>query len=184
MVKQRHFIGITGSQGVGKSTFCRALYDSVRSQTQNTVELLSDLGAQVRSRGIPVGINSNIDTIAAVFTAHLTRERTSSASIVILDRCLVDALAYTRALDITSQAYTSLFEEIFKTKTSILSLVIHLELSSTFSRHNANHETQELRQSIDSIIPSVINENGLNYISMDAAQGDAITRATKEILAL
>lgn len=58
--------------------------------------LLDGLGDRLKLAGVPLGRHSDAATIAAVFAAHLDRETEAGPGLAILDRCLVDALAYPR----------------------------------------------------------------------------------------
>ncbi len=90
----KFLIGVTGAQGVGKSTFCQALRN--RLAEEGPVILLDGLGDRLKLAGVPLGRHSDAATIAAVFAAHLDRETEAGPGLAILDRCLVDALAYPR----------------------------------------------------------------------------------------
>ena len=174
-------IGVTGAQGVGKSTFCKNLLVSLRASTES-VELLEGLGARVAAMGFPLGSASTPASILAVFAAHLERESTASKGLVLLDRCVVDALAYTRALGISSEVERRVLEQVCVLSAERLSLVVHLELSSFFQTTSAAHESAELRDRVSTHIPLILTELRVRSVDVDAARPGSVDLVSKLIL--
>ena len=125
-------VGITGAQGVGKSTFSRALRDALPAFCDTKIDLIDGLGQSVRELGIPVGSDSSAKSIAAIYIAHLRRQRLAPNGIIILDRCAVDALAYVQCLNITSPVVTALYREVSALMLKELDLAVHLEMTGIF----------------------------------------------------
>lgn len=176
-------VGVTGAQGVGKSSFCRRLIEDLQERKLK-VSLLDGLGDSVRSLGIPVGSGSTSDSIAAVFASHLRREREVACDLNVLDRCVVDALAYVRVLNKTSAIQGKMYEELSKTMARSLNFVIHLRLSKTFEITSASHETASDRLAIATEIPLVIRDLGVPSLSIDAADPTALADAISELRSL
>lgn len=182
MKKERYFVGVTGAQGVGKSRYCRKLLSAVAAEFPGArVELLSGLGDRVRARGISVGSASDRSTIAAVFGAHLERERNANADIVVLDRCVVDAIAYVRALGVTERSESDLYEQVSWLMSRRLDFVVHLKLSDAFIGTGGSHETVALRKENASLIPQIIDEYSLPNIAIDAMQDADVQEAFSRI---
>ncbi len=175
------FVAVTGAQGVGKSTFCRRLVDELRDKHLINLSLQSGLGDSVRAKGVPVGASSTSETIFAIFHEHLRRERMADALLVVLDRCIVDALAYTRVLNLTTAEQLLALEEIACLAATRLDLVIELQISAAFANTTATHETPEMRAEVALKIPAIIAELGLRSIVLDASQPTAIEAAVAEI---
>lgn len=182
--KRQLVIVVTGAQGVGKSSFCQKLFGRISDQTELTVELLDGLGDKVKASGVPVGSHSTADTIAAIFAAHIERERLAKSTVVLQDRCLVDALAYLRLLKLTTPAQTELCEEIAKALVPRITLIIHLTLSPTFEKTTATHETPELRISMAALIPQIISEFDVAVLNIDASESGAVEEAMARISSL
>lgn len=173
---------ITGAHGVGKTTFSEALLKELPSRGVRNASLLTGLGPALRAAGVPLGSSSNSDTIAAVWAGHLQRERQeASDGLVLLERCAVDAIAYTRALRVTSSVQTQLYEEVGALMSKRIDLVVHLKLSATFADKGAPHETPELRAEVAQLIPAILLELGLRVISLDAAHPDSLDFAMRAI---
>lgn len=175
------FVAVTGAQGVGKSTFCREIAAVLRKDQSIDTSLLCGLGDTIRAKGVPLGAASNSDTIFAIFHEHLRREREAAADVVLLDRCIVDALAYTRVLGLTSVCENLLLEEIAQLAAKRLTLVIELQLSHAFAVTAATHENPAMRNAVSTTIPSIISELGVPSISLDASKQDALKNAVNEI---
>lgn len=181
MHAHRMLIGVTGAHGVGKTTFCGHLFTALSQAGRTNVQVLGGLGDRVKAMGLPVGSNATSDSVAAIFAAHLQREREAPYGVVIMDRCLVDALAYVRVLGVTSSAQSKMYEELVRSQVGSLNLLIHLELSETFENTGAPHESYEHRVSVAEAIPSIIHELQLPALSLDAGRHDAISIAVSRI---
>lgn len=179
-------IAVTGAQGVGKSTFCERLKLRLAQGRSQEPLLINGLGDKIRSMGVPLGAASNPETIFAIFHEHLRREREIAATteIVILDRCVIDALAYVRILDVTTQIQSDLFEELTKLASGRINLIFHLQLTDTFSVTSATHETPSIRAGIAELLPSILKELTVPYISLDASSDGAIDLAEGRVISL
>ena len=176
----RSLIAVTGAQGVGKSTFCRALKSSLQSSVREVV-LFDGLGDQLKSKGVPLGRDSNAQTIAAVFGAHLERERRALAceAIVILDRCQVDALAYTRVLSVNTEVERELYNELAMRCLRSLNAIVELKLEAPFDVGFAEHETEAIRRGVAAEIACILDSLELPRIRLNAEDADAITGAVR-----
>jgi hypothetical protein len=174
MFDQPFFIGVTGAQGVGKSTFCRNLVAAIRSADLGEIALLDGIRGSIEGMGVPYGSDSTPDTIFAVWTAHLERESSASDTMVVLDRCCIDALAYTRVLNLSSPVERRLFEQVAALAAPRLDLIIHLRLSSFFDDKGGAHETPELRTAVSLEIKTILAGVQTRQLDLDAASDDAV----------
>ena len=178
----RHLIAVTGAQGVGKSTFCEKLAVALQERAQKTVRLMAGLGQRLTAIGVPLGSNSGLNTIPVVFAAHLERQLEAANSIVIFDRCVVDALAYTRCLHLVDAFQLRLYEAVAALSAREISLMVHLRLTPFFETKGKPHEEPELRLQVSREIPKILNALARPTINLDASNGDAITDAVNAIL--
>jgi len=183
MPNERFVVAITGAQGVGKSTFCRELASTLRTTLGEDVPLLDDLGATVAAMGVPLGSSSTTQTISAVWTTHLEREDGAPGGLVLLDRCVVDALAYTRVLDLGTELDRRLLEAVGRLASSRLGVVIHLRLSDFFADRGASHETPQHRQAVARQIICILAEWNTPQVEVDAATKGAVEKAAQAVLA-
>lgn len=177
------FIAVTGAQGVGKSTFCTRLKALLDKQGLQPT-LLAGLGAALTAQGYVMGNKADERAVAAVVQEHLRREREAPNGIVLLDRCLVDMLAYKRTLDVTPSPLSEVYEEIVRAVAPRLKLVVFLEMGDCFKISDASHEDARFRERIDTEIQAVIGELGLPTLSLDASMPDSLARATAAIRAV
>lgn len=181
MRRNTFLIGVTGAQGVGKSTFCRNLVAALRSADLGRAELLDGIRASIQAMGVPFGSASTAETIFAVWTAHLERESSASDALVVLDRCCIDALAYTRVLNVSSDLELRLFNQVALLASDRLDLVIHLRLSPFFEDKGAAHETAELRAAVAREIAIVLDCARPQHLELDASSPDAIDTAIRTV---
>lgn len=179
--KSSFFVAVTGAQGVGKSTFCRALVGRLRDTSSEAVPLLDDLGVRVAAMNVPLGSSSTPETIAAVWTTHLEREADAPEGLVLLDRCVVDALAYTRMLRLGTELDRRLLESVGLLASARLRLVIHLRLSNFFRDRGAPHETPQLRHDVAAQIGKILTDWDLPCVELDAAAPTAIDDAVAAV---
>jgi thymidylate kinase len=177
------FVAVTGAQGVGKSTFCNALRDALAEQGYR-VTLLAGLGAALSAQGFVMGKKADERAVAAVVREHLRREREAPEGIVILDRCLIDMLAYVRTLGVTPPPLSDVYDELVKALAPRLNIVVLLEKSETFKMSSAQHEDVVFRDKIDREIQTVLSELSLHVLSLDAADSNSLERAIIAVSAI
>jgi hypothetical protein len=177
---RRVLVAVTGAQGVGKTQFCERLVDRL-SEIEIAVTHLKGLGDAVRDKGIPVGSDATTDSVAAVYTSHLERERTAVGDVILLERCGIDALAYVRSLAVNTPLEIELYEEISRNLGDTLDLAIHLRLEGIFADKGKPHESPELRARVAEMIPSILAEFRISTLSLCATETDAIDRSVEAI---
>jgi predicted ATPase len=171
------FVAVTGAQGVGKSTFCNNLLAELRRAGESRFLLLDDLRGRVAATGVPLGSGSTAATIHAVWVAHLEREESANSNLVLLDRCSIDALAYTRVLAVSSDVELRLFEQIAHRMFRRIDLVIHLELSEFFRSKGKPHETAEHRIAVAEEVEHIATQSSRPILTLSADQHDAVGKA-------
>ena len=171
-------LAVTGGQGVGKTTFCKALACDLQARTSLPVDILPSIGEGLKRQGIPYGSAATSSSVLAIYAAHLERQRLApSSGIIILDRCAVDALCYVRALGLNSAAEINLLVETSLMMARSIDFIFHLEMSGIFIETAATHETPELRKRVADLFPAALSELGRPYQSMYAASEYAINEA-------
>jgi len=179
---RRYFVAVTGAQGVGKSTFCHEVVKRLRENGRVDVHLLDGLGETVKAMGVPLGSAATPETIFAVWATHLEREHFAGEGLTILDRCVIDALAYTRVLAVSTPLQMRMLEKTAVLASQSLGLVIHLRLSSFFEGQGGVHETSDHRRNVASEIQLILDQLHLPRINLDADDDKAIDAAVRAIL--
>lgn len=178
----RRLIGITGAQGVGKSTFAADILKELEGAGTSPICLMAGLGERMADLGIPLGSQATATTIPAVYAAHLERELAAPRGITILDRCVVDALAYTRCLGVLGATDLRLYEAVSAVAARSLSLVIHLQLSPYFEPKGGSHESPDLRQRVAQELNDILEQISSPVISLDASNPSALAEAKTAVL--
>lgn len=178
------FVAITGAQGVGKTTFATRLGEFIATRITCNVDVLGGLRERMEALGVNLGSASTAITIPAVYASQLERELDARPGLAILDRCVVDAIAYTRALKVTDNLQLRLYEAITSIAAKNILLVIHLQLTPFFEEKGGSHETRELRHEVAELIPDIITELRIPALHLDAALDDSLEEATRTILRL
>jgi thymidylate kinase len=177
-------IAITGAQGVGKSTFCKKLHSTIRDrQGPGSTLLIDGLGEKIRAAGFAVGKTADTQSVAAVFSEHLRRERTIASDIAILDRCAIDALAYVRTLGVDTATEAAMYAEVARLMSRRWNMVVNLQLSDTFLNNSAAHEDTDLRRRVSFAVSAIIAELGLTAHSIDAAAPNSLDRIVAAVSA-
>jgi GTPase SAR1 family protein len=179
---RRYLVAVTGAQGVGKSTFCRGLVKHLREAGRKDVQLLEGLGESVLAMGVPLGSASTPETIFAVWATHLEREYTAGDGLTILDRCVIDALAYTRVLAVSTPLQLRTLEKTAILASQHLALVVHLCLSPFFKARGGSHETTDHREKVASEIQLILDQLQVPRIDLEADDDGALNVATQTIL--
>src|SRR3954469_14074722 len=96
--QQGYRLALTGAQGTGKSTVTRHLA-GLMAGLGVTPQLLVGMGDEVAGPGIAAGPRADARTVHQFAAAHAAREAAlGDAAIAVLDRCLLDTLAYADVL--------------------------------------------------------------------------------------
>ena len=179
----RFIVAITGAQGVGKSTFCAKLLTALDTAGLGSFRLIDDLRNRLELTGVPFGSGSTPETIHAVWVVHLERQVVSGNERTLLDRCVVDALAYTRVLAVSSDLEQRLFEQIGRLALSRLNLIIHLRLSDFFADKGKPHETPQHRHLVAKEIALILDGWHGAVLTLDADNPSAVERAVAAVRA-
>lgn len=175
-------IGITGAQGVGKSTFCEELATALREHMDAPTSILPSIGEGLRRQGISYGSAATAESVLAIYAAHLERAREAPISgIQLLDRCAVDALCYTRALGLNSAAEIRLLTEVSHAMAADLDFVVHLTMDGIFADSTASHETPELRRRVAAEFDKALADLSRPHCSIYAAAPGAVAQVVSEI---
>ena len=150
---------ITGAQGTGKTTLARELCQSC-NQFVGDCELLEGIGARVTAMGFPLGSRATPDTLCAFAAEHIRREREASGQVVILDRCLLDLLAYGRVLGYESDAIGILLKELAQSSLPVLRAIFYLPIVSGIES-GGQHEDPVFRKQIDNEVQLCAKELGI-----------------------
>ncbi|GAB6970549.1 hypothetical protein JCM16408A_12970 [Methylobacterium phyllosphaerae] len=146
------------------------------------IYLIDGLGEKLKNKNIPFGSAATPDSIAAAYSIHIQRELDAPSGIIVLDRCIIDAIAYVRSLRVTSSQQTELFEVITRCRAADLDLLVHLQMTHPFAQSAADHESAELREEVGAQILKAIDELKLNHISINAADESAVDRVSRVIV--
>ncbi len=91
------FLAISGAQGVGKTTFCNDLSAALKDVAGVSVEMRARVARDLKDRGISSDERTSASDYAPYFERHIENLLKDSVSdYVLLDRSIVDTLAYAR----------------------------------------------------------------------------------------
>jgi predicted ATPase len=165
--KARLIIALTGAQGVGKSTLVSALEKRLGQSSRVPCTVHKGLGQEVAATGVPIGEHANANTILAFARLHVRRERRIVGGIHILDRCLVDLLAYVRCVCNDQTVLIGLIEELTHFSLSRVDLVVHVPLISSLSESTSPHESTQFRRQIDKLIGDTLRGLSVKHVVVD-----------------
>lgn len=184
MTENHRFVAaVTGAQGVGKSTFCANFLAALDAAGLGGFRLVDDLRSRLELTGVPFGSGSTPETIHAVWVVHLERQADAGDERILLDRCVVDALAYTRVLAVSSDLERRLFEQIGRLALPGLDLIIHLRLSDFFADKGKPHETPEHRRLVAEEIALILDAWREPVLTLDADDPSSVDRAVTAVRA-
>lgn len=170
-------VGVTGAQGVGKSTLARQLFERCEAIYPGTCDHLPSLGAEVAQRGFPLGSSVTAESLAAFAAAHVRRERGSYKPITILDRNLLDLTAYARVSMAASEALLELLYELCCSYSTRYQLIVFVPMIPELAENPARHESAEFRQKIDREIPALAKVLGVELRTVRGGEGERCEQA-------
>jgi predicted ATPase len=147
-------VAFTGGQGSGKTTLARATADHVTAGGPRVV-LLEGISNRVVARGLPLGEGATDETIIAFAHEHLLRERMAPpADFILLDRCLLDLVAYAYIRGCSS-LLIGLLEEITVSSCRAMAAVFYVPTSRESAGMASPNESATFRSRVASEIPNV-----------------------------
>jgi len=177
----RLIIAVTGAQGTGKSTFARALHRLVRDELCQDVELLTDIGAVVELQRQGASWTAR-DRVLAFAAEHMRRERVATAPIVILDRCLLDALAYASVLGCLQTDEHKALLRAAAVSLRRVALAFRLRVTADYPITGAADESPALRRRIDDAIEVLATSLGVTLREVAGAASDSVRAAYGQVL--
>ena len=161
---EQKFIAVAGSQHSGKSQLARDLFDLLRVRVQGGVYLHPSVSQEIEHQGHPLGIHATPTTLMAYAVAHLRRERFAKPGLNILDRCLVDVLAYVDLLGYGREPFGDLIGEAASLSLNRLCAVIVLHPKEVNYVDTRTGEDLDFRQRMYRKIKEICVERELKII--------------------
>lgn len=181
-ITQRLKLGITGGQGVGKSTFCAQLSKQLEEHGLGPVHFVPSVGDLLKRSGTPFGSEATSSSVLAIYAVHIERERLCpNDGIILMDRCAADALAYTYALALNSEVEVRLLRGLSYILAKDIDLIVHLEMTGIFDEKGLPHETPELRRLVAEQFSMVLRELERPSLSLNAASPTAFAEVEKMV---
>lgn len=157
-------IALTGAQGTGKSTLARVLLGRFRESGVDDVDALVGVGATVGATGHAVGSTATAATVRLFAAEHLAREHAAAAQVQLFDRCMLDALAYARVLDVLPRDELAELHRTTAASMAACAMVVWMRVSADYPVVTERDESPEFRRAIDAAIGECSRELGVALI--------------------
>jgi predicted ATPase len=153
---------LTGAQGTGKSTLTRAIAASFAHEGIKGVCAFAGLGARVAQAGHRTGARAGAETVRMFADLHREREATAAGSILIFDRCLLDALAYAHVLQCLPADELESLQIAAVESGRRAAQFLWLRVTQDYPVTGPDDESPEFRRAIDAAIGSLARANDLH----------------------
>ena len=153
---------LTGAQGTGKSTLTRAIASSFENAGVADVSAFVGVGQQVALSGRATGAQADLETVQMFVDLHRRREATAAGSILIFDRCLLDALAYAQVLQCLPRNDLEALRVATVESSKRAAQLLWLRVTHDYPVNKPEDETPEFRRTIDAAIGQLARANGLH----------------------
>jgi thymidylate kinase len=110
---QSLIVAVSGAQSVGKTTFCLDLRDELQRKGTVSVEVRTRVARDLKAKGIASDQFTDADEYPLYFRRHFENLlRPSAADVVILDRSVLDTIAYAQLNGNVSPVWLGLCERL------------------------------------------------------------------------
>ena len=169
-------VALTGAHGTGKTTLIQALQMRLQSEgyistiTKEAPRLLCELAETPdffrRTNNTPL-------RQMLIMVKHLNGEQEqcfSEAEVVLLDRGLMDHLAYTSYLhkeQLANEGVNSLLEQVVAEHASLYDLIIYIPIEFLPKDDGIREGDNGFQADIDKLILSFLQKNELNFLKVE-----------------
>jgi predicted ATPase len=154
-------ISLTGAQGTGKSTLARAIGAQLNARGVAGVEIHGGVGVGAAAAGFATGARAGPDALLHFARLHQDREAAATGSVVVLDRCLLDTLAYAEVLGCMSGAQLDALRDATVASCRRFGQLIWLRVTHDYPVLTVEDETPEFRRAIDAAIGRLARDNAI-----------------------
>lgn len=168
-----HF-AITGAKGTGKSTLLRQVETQVpKLNLLRSVRFFKSPGTVAKAQGISLGKDGTDSTHVFFADLHLKAIDHDLDEIRLLDRCLVDHLAYVRKLS-SDATLIRMMAELTRVASTKYSMIFIAPLHAALPPLNDETEDIKFRVEIEHEIRSIMEEFSIPTIELPPSQEEAI----------
>ena len=172
-----HF-AITGAKGTGKSSLLNTVATmTVQGELVRGVEFIDSPGSEARVLGHSFGKLGSDRTHMFFASMHLRSIKPQANSIRVLDRCLVDHLAYVRLLS-TDATLTKMMEELTRVASSNYKVIFVTKLYDGLPPLVDPTEDDEFRKSVEVEILKILGEFEISHLELSGP----LDTAAKKVL--
>ena len=175
-----HF-AITGAKGTGKSTLVERLASRFEGcQIDNAISFVASPGSTAKSKRLPLGRLGSDKTHIFFATEHLKAIRTGSDQLRVMDRCLIDHLAYVRTLSEDS-SIIELMSQLTRICSKHYSMVFVARLHRYLPLLDDDTESEDFRRTIEAEILSILNEFEVPHMELPTSLDCAVDQISTVI---
>jgi predicted ATPase len=193
-MRKVHRIALTGAQGTGKSTLARHIAQALGGQADVDVRLYTGLGDFALANRLATGMVADASTVRALARWHLEREAGACAAanaptsppvartVVILDRCLLDTLAYAEVLACLPAAELHELRQAAGRSSRMFEQLLFIRITSDYPVTSVLDETPEFRRAVEQAIEAAGTSLGLAMTEVRLSPPMQPERVCREVL--
>lgn len=175
-----HF-AITGAKGTGKSCLLEAVATrAAADELFRNIEFLDSPGSKAKRLGHSLGKMGSDQTHMFFASMHLKSIQPTANAIRVLDRCLVDHLAYVRLLSLDS-TLIEMMEELTRVASKSYSVVFVTRLYDGLPPLVDTTEDDEFREQIELEILRILNEFGISHLELSGPVDNSAKRVLETV---
>jgi len=160
-----HF-AITGAKGTGKSSLLRAVAaKAAEDELLRRIEFVDSPGSTAKMLGHSLGKMGSDQTHIFFASMHLKSIQPQASGIRVLDRCLVDHLAYVRLLS-TDATLIEMMEQLTRVASKNYAVIFVTKLFDGLPTLGDPTEDDEFRKNVEAEILQILREFEISYLGL------------------
>lgn len=174
-------IAITGTHGVGKTTFITDLVDSLRKAGKE-VTLINEVARTLIAKGFKITPLSEYG-IVHYMKEYLELERKAKGEFIISDRSLLDLYSYI-TVDKSPKirkVYLDLIREVWQMEKDRYDIYFYIPIEFPMEQDGARSANEKYRQAVDRQIVRFLQQNGLKYVSIKGNRAKRVQVSLKSL---
>jgi len=152
---------LTGAQGTGKSTLAKAIRARFRAEGNADIADHESVGPALLAQGHATGSRADADTVRLFARLHWDREAHAVGAVAVLDRCLLDTLAYALVLDCLGAVELARLQQAALMSSRRAERLLWCRIASDYPVQGPHDESPAFRREIDATIGRLVRAHSL-----------------------
>jgi thymidylate kinase len=177
-------VAVSGTHGVGKTTFCEDLAAALRDHRRGpySVEVIKDVARHLHAEGVPINQGTADAQYALFFERHVLNLCTHrSVDFVVFDRTIFDSIGYATANANLDKQWISFVKVLSTYLIERVDTYFYVPIEFSIVSDGVRATGLKYQEAVDRAMAEIIHECRPNVISLSGTRSERVARALRAI---